>query len=71
MNNLKFISILSIITAVALLGTSTLGNVMAQENMTLNIDGGMDNMTNSTSGNGTATMMYDDNSTSPANNSTS
>lgn len=70
MNNLKFITILSIITAVAILGTSTISSAMAQDNMSLTIDGGMDNMTNSISSGGNATMMYDDNSTSMKNNST-
>ncbi|MDR4489824.1 MAG: hypothetical protein R2685_02835 [Candidatus Nitrosocosmicus sp.] len=71
MNNLKFITILSIITAVAILGTSTLSNAMAQDNMSLTMDSGMDNMTNSTTAGDNATMMYDDNFTSMADNSTS
>lgn len=71
MNNLKFLTILSIIAAVGILGTSTLSSAMAQDNMSLTIDGGMDNVTNSTSTGGNATMMYDDNSTSMVNNSTS
>lgn len=70
MNNLKCLTILSIIAAVGILGTSTFSSAMAQDNMSLTIDGGMDNMTNSTSAGGNATMMYDDNSTSMADNST-
>ena len=71
MNNLKFLTILSIIAAVGILGTSTLSSAIAQDNMSLTIDGGMDNMTNSTSAGGNATMMYDDNATSMTKNSTS
>jgi len=68
-NNLRTISILSILATIALV-TSSVSTVMAQENMTMTIEDGGENMTYGAMTEGSTTMMNDNNVTSISNSTT-